>query len=63
MLTPSRQVVLSIIVVGLVALVLGLATDVGLFGWSLTVLLGLYLLIAWVTRLTRERSDSAGAVR
>jgi membrane protein implicated in regulation of membrane protease activity len=32
--------------VAAIALVLGLATDVGLFGWSLAVLLALYLGVA-----------------
>ncbi|HEY3085275.1 MAG TPA: hypothetical protein VGK28_07440 [Candidatus Dormibacteraeota bacterium] len=54
MFTPSRQVVLSMIGVGLVGLVLGLATDVGLFGWTLTVLLGLYLAVAAVVRAIRQ---------
>jgi hypothetical protein len=34
MLHPSRTVVASLMLVALVGLVLGLATDVGLFGWS-----------------------------
>jgi membrane protein implicated in regulation of membrane protease activity len=54
MLNPSRTIVIAIAVVGLVALVLGLATDVGLFGWSLTVLLGLYLTAVYVARHTRR---------
>ncbi len=32
--------------IAVVAVVLGLATDVGLFGWSLAVLLALYLGVA-----------------
>ena len=35
MLNPSRQLVITLVVVALVSLALGLATDVGLFGWSL----------------------------
>jgi hypothetical protein len=55
MLKPSRQVVISLVVIGLVSLALGLATDVGLFGWSLTVLLGLYLAVAAVVRAARQQ--------
>jgi hypothetical protein len=46
MLNPSRQVVISVAGTAIVLLALGLATDVGLFGWSLAVLLGLYLVVA-----------------
>ena len=46
MLSPSRSVVMLLAIVAAIALVLGLATDVGLFGWSLTVLLALYLGVA-----------------
>jgi hypothetical protein len=53
MLNPSRQVVVWLAVAGVVALALGLATDVGLFGWSLTVLLALYLCVAGLARLAR----------
>jgi hypothetical protein len=46
MLNPSRPLVMLLAVVAAIALVLGLATDVGLFGWSLAVLLALYLGVA-----------------
>src|SRR5439155_23960694 len=46
MLNPSRPLALSLALIAFVALVLGLATDVGLFGWALAVLLGLYLVVA-----------------
>jgi hypothetical protein len=39
--------------------VLGLATGVGLFGWSLAVLLALYLAVAGIAHLLRSRSGSA----
>lgn len=42
MLNPSRQVVIVLVVASVVLLALGLATDFGLFGWSLAVLIGLY---------------------
>jgi len=50
MLNPSRPVVLCLAIVALAGLVLGLATDVGLFGWSLAALLALYLVVAAVAR-------------
>ncbi len=46
--------------VALASLVLGLATDVGLFGWSLAALLTLYLAAAGLTRLARPRPSSSG---
>ena len=55
MFNPSRQVVISIVAIGLVGLALGLATDVGLFGWSLTVLLGLYLAVAGIVRAAKQQ--------
>ena len=55
MLNPTRTLVISLAMVALAGLVLGLATDVGLFGWSLSVVLALYLAAAGLTRLTRAR--------
>jgi hypothetical protein len=55
MLNPSRQVVISLAIAALVLLALGLATDVGLFGWSLAALLALYIGLVAVGR----RLDSA----
>jgi membrane protein implicated in regulation of membrane protease activity len=60
MLNPSRQLVVFLALIGVVALVLGLASDVGLFGWSLAVLLSLYLGVAATARRARRRSVSAG---
>jgi hypothetical protein len=60
MLNPSRTFVISLALVALAGLVLGLATDVGLFGWSLTALLALYLAAAGLTRVSRPRSSSSG---
>ena len=51
MLNPSRSRVLAIAIAALVCLVLGLATDVGLFGWVAAVLLGLYLAVAALARV------------
>ena len=56
MLNPSRPLVMFLALIALVALVLGLATDVGLLGWSLAVLLALYLGIAGVAQRTRRRA-------
>ena len=56
MLNPSRSVAIFLGLVALAALVLGLATDVGLFGWSLAVLLGLYLGLAGIVRRARQGS-------
>jgi peptidoglycan/LPS O-acetylase OafA/YrhL len=53
MLNPSRRIVATIAVVALMSLVLGLATDVGPFGWSLAALLGLYVMIAAVAQRRR----------
>ena len=58
MLNPSRRLVISLVIVALVSFLLGLATDIGLFGWSLAVLLALYLSVAGIARLTRQRSGS-----
>jgi membrane protein implicated in regulation of membrane protease activity len=60
MLTPSRTLAISLAVIALASLVLGLATDVGLFGWSLAALLALYLAAAGLTRLARPRRSSSG---
>jgi hypothetical protein len=55
MLNPSRTLVISLALVALAGFVLGLATDVGLFGWSLAALLTLYFAAAGLTRLARPR--------
>ena len=60
MLSPSRSVVMLLALIAVVAVVLGLTTDVGLFGWSLAVLLALYLGVAGIAQRTRRRSDTTG---
>ncbi len=60
MLSPSRSVVMLLALIAMVAVVLGLATDVGLFGWSLAVLLALYLGVAGIAQRTRRGSDTTG---
>jgi hypothetical protein len=58
MFSPSRQLVVSLVVVALASLALGLATDVGLFGWSFSLLVALYLGVVGITRLARERTPA-----
>jgi thiosulfate reductase cytochrome b subunit len=58
MLNPSRSLVVIVALVAFAGLVLGLATDVGLFGWSLAVLLVLYLAIALITQHIRRGSPA-----
>ena len=59
MLNPSRKVAFGLIAVSVVLLALGLATDVGLFGWSLAVLIGLYLVVVAITRRSRPSRSAA----
>jgi membrane protein implicated in regulation of membrane protease activity len=59
-LKPSRPLVMFLTLIAVVALALGLATDVGFFGWSLAVLLALYLGVAGIAQRTRRRSDTTG---
>ena len=59
MLNPSRPLAISLALAALAGLVLGLITDVGLFGWSVALLLALYLGAAGVARLARRGSASA----
>jgi hypothetical protein len=58
MFNPSRQIVITLVVVALVSLTLGLATDVGLFGWSFSLLVALYLGVAGIVRLGRQSSPA-----
>ena len=60
MLSPSRSVVMLLALIAVVAVVLGLATDVGLFGWSLAVLLALYLGVAGIAQRSRRRAGTSG---
>ncbi len=48
MLNASRTILIVIAVIALVLLVLGLATDVGLIGWVLAIILGAYVITALV---------------
>jgi uncharacterized membrane protein len=58
MLNPSRSLVVIVALVAFAGLVLGLATDVGLFGWSLALLLALYLAIALIAQRIRRGSPA-----
>jgi amino acid transporter len=60
MLNPSRTRVLLLALIAFVGLVLGLATDAGLLGWSLAALLALYLAAVSVAHLARGRSMPGG---
>jgi hypothetical protein len=48
MFNVSRTVLGVIAVIAIVLLVLGLATDVGLFGWVVAIILGAYVVAALV---------------
>jgi hypothetical protein len=48
MFNVSRTVLIAIAAIALVLLVLGLATDVGLFGWVLAIILGAYVIAAYI---------------
>jgi len=50
MFNASRSILMVVAVIALVLLVLGLATDVGLFGWVLAIVLGAYVIVALVRR-------------
>ena len=58
MLNPSSSLVVIVALVAFAGLVLGLATDVGLFGWSLAGLLALYLAIALIAQHIRRGSPA-----
>ncbi len=48
MFNVSRTVLAVLAGIALVLLVLGLATDVGLFGWVIAIILGAYVIAAFV---------------
>jgi hypothetical protein len=48
MFNVSRTVLIAIAAIALVLLVLGLATDVGLFGWVLAIILAAYVIAAYI---------------
>jgi hypothetical protein len=60
MLNLSRPRVLVVASIAFAGLMLGLATDVGVFGWSLAALLALYLAVGGLAHLLRGRSIADG---
>ena len=46
--SASRNVLVVLTVVAIVLFVLGIATDVGLFGWLLAIIVGGYVIAAFV---------------
>jgi hypothetical protein len=48
MFNVSRTILIVIAVIAVVLLVLGLATDVGLFGWVIAIILVAYVIAALV---------------
>jgi hypothetical protein len=51
MFSVSRNVLVALAVVALILFFLGVATDVGLFGWVLAIIVGAYV----ITALVRQR--------
>ena len=60
MLNPARTIVFTLLVLAGAGIVLGLATDVGLFGWTFGLAALLYLGLAGIAHLARRRSRAAG---
>jgi hypothetical protein len=54
MLNPSRPVVIALTIAAVILVALGLNTDAGLIGWSLGVLIGLYLTASGIARTARR---------
>lgn len=48
MFSASRNVLVVLAVVAVVLFVLGIATDVGLFGWVLAIIVGAYVIAGFV---------------
>jgi hypothetical protein len=48
MFDVSRNVLVGLAILAIVLFVLGIATDVGLFGWVLAILVGAYVITAFV---------------
>jgi hypothetical protein len=54
MLNPSRTLAIALAISAVILVALGLGTDVGLIGWSLGVLIALYLTASAIARTTRR---------
>jgi hypothetical protein len=48
MFNVSRNVLAALAVIAIVLFLLGIATDVGLFGWVLAIIIGAYVITAFV---------------
>ena len=48
MFSASRNVLVVLAVIAIVLFILGITTDVGLFGWVLAIILGTYVITAFV---------------
>jgi hypothetical protein len=48
MFNVSRNVLVVLALIAVVLLILGIATDVGLFGWVLAIIVGAYVITAFV---------------
>jgi hypothetical protein len=48
MFNVSRNVLAALVVIAIVLFVLGIATDVGLIGWVLAIIIGAYVITAFV---------------
>ena len=48
MFSASRNVLAVLAAIAIVLFILGIATDVGLFGWVLAIILGAYVITAFV---------------
>ena len=48
MFNASRNVLVVLALIAIVLFILGVATDVGLFGWVLAIILGAYVITAFM---------------
>jgi hypothetical protein len=48
MFSASRNVLVVLALIAIALFILGLATDVGLFGWVLAIIVGAYVITAFV---------------
>jgi hypothetical protein len=48
MFNASRHVLVALAVVAIILFILGIATDVGLFGWVLAIIVGAYVITAFM---------------
>jgi hypothetical protein len=48
MFNASRNVLVALAIVAIVLFILGIATDIGLFGWVLAIIVGAYVVTAFV---------------